>query len=222
MSGYENAPATKYVATHCVCCGRSLVDAPSLESGMGPICRAKYGWDDEVKDMSPRRRRSANKLIAEAAACHRTNPERVVEIATSLKRRGCPRIAEILFDRVVTIELKDVETEWRFRNGGSKQLHAIEVHTPYSQEFLVALKEEVHWQDRQVIDRPATDREKAWDQRQGRKVREWRFSHWEVAATAKDGLIATLIAAFPGHVAKGGKGLFTIPKSKRDAKRAAS
>lgn len=222
MSGYENAPATKFVATHCVCCGKALVDAPSLETGMGPVCRKKYGYNDETAGFSPRRRRNVNKLVQEAAAVFRTDKGRVLEIAQSLKRRKCPRIAEILMSRCVTIELKDVNTEWRFRNGGSKELHAIQVFTPYSREFLHELKERVHWMDRQIIDRPATEREKEWDRRNGRKVREFRFSHWEIAATAKKGLMHTLIASFPGEVAKGGKGLFVIPSEIPSEKREAS
>lgn len=43
MSTYENAPATKLLATACACCGRALVDAVSVETGIGPDCREKYG-----------------------------------------------------------------------------------------------------------------------------------------------------------------------------------
>lgn len=46
MSQYENAPATKMVATHCVCCARPLVDAKSVERGVGPDCAKKYGFED--------------------------------------------------------------------------------------------------------------------------------------------------------------------------------
>lgn len=47
-AGYENAPATKMVATFCACCGKELVDAKSLESGMGPHCRKKHGFNAEL------------------------------------------------------------------------------------------------------------------------------------------------------------------------------
>lgn len=49
---YESAPATKLVATNCACCGRPLVDAVSVETGMGPHCRKKHGFaqaDTEVE-----------------------------------------------------------------------------------------------------------------------------------------------------------------------------
>jgi hypothetical protein len=41
---YESAPATKMLATQCACCGRPLVDAASIEAGMGPICRKQHGY----------------------------------------------------------------------------------------------------------------------------------------------------------------------------------
>lgn len=44
MTTYENAPATKMLATACACCGRPLVDAVSVETGVGPDCRKKHGY----------------------------------------------------------------------------------------------------------------------------------------------------------------------------------
>lgn len=45
MSDYENAPAAAMLATHC-CCGRPLLDAVSVEAGIGPDCRKKHGFDE--------------------------------------------------------------------------------------------------------------------------------------------------------------------------------
>ena len=41
---YENAPSTILLATHCAACNRPLRDAQSVEAGMGPDCREKYGY----------------------------------------------------------------------------------------------------------------------------------------------------------------------------------
>lgn len=41
--GYENSPACKLLATCCAICGKALVDADSVQAGIGPDCRAKYG-----------------------------------------------------------------------------------------------------------------------------------------------------------------------------------
>jgi hypothetical protein len=50
---YETAPATILLATHCACCARPLVDAVSVETGIGPDCRKKHGFaapDAEVDE----------------------------------------------------------------------------------------------------------------------------------------------------------------------------
>lgn len=57
---YENAPATYMLATHCAFCGRPLVDAQSVETGVGPICRSRWMVADRV---SAEARKEGNKLI---------------------------------------------------------------------------------------------------------------------------------------------------------------
>lgn len=42
---YENAPATKMVATRCASCSRPLVDSESVNAGMGPDCRKRHGYN---------------------------------------------------------------------------------------------------------------------------------------------------------------------------------
>ncbi len=44
-AGYQNAPATTMLATHCAACGRPLLDAESVETGMGPDCRRRLSYD---------------------------------------------------------------------------------------------------------------------------------------------------------------------------------
>ncbi len=41
MSDYTQAPATRILATHCCACGLPLLDAESVEQGIGPTCRKK-------------------------------------------------------------------------------------------------------------------------------------------------------------------------------------
>jgi hypothetical protein len=45
MVSYTNAPATKLVATACLICRRPLLDAKSVETGIGPVCRERSGFD---------------------------------------------------------------------------------------------------------------------------------------------------------------------------------
>ena len=58
--GYEQAPATRMLATNCVMCNRPLVDAASVEAGIGPVCRKKYGYAAEITE---EHRCEANKRI---------------------------------------------------------------------------------------------------------------------------------------------------------------
>ena len=37
----------------CSCCGRSLTNALSVQLGIGPICREKYGWVAEIVTEAP-------------------------------------------------------------------------------------------------------------------------------------------------------------------------
>jgi hypothetical protein len=48
MNTYESAPGTQLLATACACCRRPLLDALSVETGMGPICRRKHGFGEQA------------------------------------------------------------------------------------------------------------------------------------------------------------------------------
>lgn len=91
---YENAPATKLLATHCACCNRKLVDATSVETGIGPICRGKVGYQDFDAEL----RAEANKLVYFIAA------ERVgndVDAAVArLREMGFDSLAEKIVERL--------------------------------------------------------------------------------------------------------------------------
>ena len=43
---YESAPATRLLAVSCCCCGRPLLDAVSVQAGVGPVCREKFGYTE--------------------------------------------------------------------------------------------------------------------------------------------------------------------------------
>ena len=87
---YENATATKLLATHCVICGRPLVDATSVELGTGPECRSHN--DAGIPDMT---RESANKLVFEAAvAADQGRIEDVLKYASEIDALGLVTLAE--------------------------------------------------------------------------------------------------------------------------------
>lgn len=58
--GYENLNSTKMLATNCAVCSRPLRDAVSVEMGIGPECREKYGYNACVSEAN---RERANQLI---------------------------------------------------------------------------------------------------------------------------------------------------------------
>lgn len=90
MNDYENAPATKMLATNCVCCGRPLVDARSVELGIGPECRGEI--DGNIAEDT---RKAANKYVFEAAiAAQGGKVEEVLRIADAIDALGLKVLAD--------------------------------------------------------------------------------------------------------------------------------
>lgn len=100
-SGYENAPSTQLLATQCAACGRPLVDAVSVETGMGPECRRKYGYGDANAEG----RAEANALVY-AVAVNQTGLL-VAQAAERLKALGFDKLASKIVDRAVDITITE-------------------------------------------------------------------------------------------------------------------
>lgn len=96
--GYENAPATKLVATHCAVCVRPLVDAKSVETGVGPECRKKYGFDHPC---SPEQRLEANRLVYQIAASQ--DDALSAERCDRLRDLGFVKLAARIMERLATV-----------------------------------------------------------------------------------------------------------------------
>jgi len=47
---YVDSAACRMVATHCACCGRELVDSISVETGVGPECRKRHGYQNPQQE----------------------------------------------------------------------------------------------------------------------------------------------------------------------------
>lgn len=99
---YETAPATKLLATACVACGRPLVDAASVEAGMGPDCRKKYGYAEGPAEG----RGMANRIVAHMAASAPSRGDKIVatQIA-SLADLGFVKLATKLAERFVVVRV---------------------------------------------------------------------------------------------------------------------
>jgi hypothetical protein len=125
---YTEAVATKMLATNCVSCGRPLVDAVSVEVGMGPECR---------KDLFPESidgeaRKEANLIVHQAAIAAQTgHAEKVMELAIKLVEMGFTELggkvarrfkngvvrAEINADIVITVVGGNIQVKTPFRRG---------------------------------------------------------------------------------------------------------
>jgi hypothetical protein len=121
---YENAPATKMLATHCCLCARPLVDAVSVEAGMGPDCRENSGYYAE--GASADARSTVNAIVYRIAAG--MDLAELPAAIETVRSYGFHKLADTLAKRLSTITVED-------RGDGT-----IAVFTPYSPEFVPAVK----------------------------------------------------------------------------------
>jgi hypothetical protein len=115
---YTDAPATKMLATHCAACGRPLVDSASVEAGMGPDCRAKYG----APELDDATRAEANKLVYQIAL-DQTGPT-VATALIQLRQLGCHTLADRITKRlasayaaVITADGTELLVKTRYEEG---------------------------------------------------------------------------------------------------------
>ena len=101
---YENAPGTKMLATHCICCGRPLLDALSVEIGIGPVCRRKSGYEDVDKSFAPENHRVANALIRRLAQ-DQSNFDLLSTTYMELQKLGFDRLADTIGSRLASVKI---------------------------------------------------------------------------------------------------------------------
>ena len=140
---YETAPATILLATHCACCGRPLVDATSVEAGVGPECRRRHGYDDaqgepdwaaaerfvgELADSTRTPREVVNRLV-HRFACSTDRTERS-ELMGAIAALGYTTLARKLATQAAGIV--------KVLPAGDR----LAIETPYRADFVAALKAE--------------------------------------------------------------------------------
>lgn len=155
---YETAKATRLLATNCLCCSRPLLDAQSVEAGIGPHCRKKYGY----KKIDESVRKAANILIHEAARgeCKR---ERRKEIAQELSSMGATEVADKIRSRFLGADLTMKFGAYRFGKGRYERISdGWSLTTPYSPSFNSDMKESVDWKHRSILKDEETGKFKAW------------------------------------------------------------
>lgn len=123
--GYENAPATKLLATKCAVCRRPLVDSVSVNTGMGPDCREKHGFYQEIPEEN---RTQANTLVYKVALG--VQAMELIETCKSLANLGLSRLAHILLDRTADVKIKTMPTDPAL----------LQLDTPYHPDYVQAIK----------------------------------------------------------------------------------
>ena len=121
---YLDAPGTSLLATHCALCGRPLLDAASVESGMGPICRERA-----LKDAPDAGRSEVNAIVSRIAA--RPDAPEVPELVAKVSALGYRKLAEQLSKRLLDARTVTVTTDGT----------TLVVAAPYSEAFGMALRD---------------------------------------------------------------------------------
>lgn len=191
--GYEEAAATKIMATHCCACGKELLDATSVETGMGPVCRKKYGYNADVDENA---RVEANKIVHDLALAVSTDEVGLdtLKLTARLHALGFPKIADIFMFRSTQITVEAGEFEGTM---------CYAVRAPYSPEFNQASWMKGRFGTKVPV---ATSHSK-------RKVFHWLFPH---TPEARRRIFKALLACFPGALAFGPKGPFVVAPPKTD------
>lgn len=149
MSDYTNAPATGLLATHCALCGRSLLDAASVECGMGPTCRERALVGAPAGDRS-----EVNAIVARIAA--QPHAADVPALVARVSALGYGTLASRLTERLAEGRAVTVRDE-----GG-----VYAVAAPFSEAFGAALRELAparRWdREARVWRVPATARRGLW------------------------------------------------------------
>lgn len=203
---YETAPATLLLATHCACCARPLVDATSVETGVGPECRKRHGYADAQGEPNWEAVLQATDDLVAIAELF-PNGLAAAEAAWRLGGLETRRVANLIVHRIATrqqgpdvLRLTNALAALGFAKLAARiaqrvalvriELDAGEylVRTPYTEEGVCQLKS-----------LPRTSRR--WDRAE---------KAWRVCPGAKPLLFAALKRAFAGAIASGPRGLFTL------------
>ena len=124
---YQDSRACKMLATQCVICGRPLVDAISVERGIGPECYDKCRNGDNA-GISPDVQKIANEHVFNAAlACQAGEVSRVLEYAELIRQLGLDKLADKVARRfrnadrnteiLITVEDGMLRVDTPFRRG---------------------------------------------------------------------------------------------------------
>lgn len=192
---YADSPSAKLVATNCACCARPLVNAPSVESGMGEHCRKKHGY--AAPDVS-----EADWFAVERALA----PHLAALALPEDWRTSSRRAANLLVHRIA------VEQDGELAVACANAVRALGYHTLAGR--VAERMARVHvWEEGTdlLIQAPKSDElrrlpRRRWDP----SVRATRVPL--VGTLARGVVFEVLKLAYPGQLVSGPKGLFVLPK----------
>jgi hypothetical protein len=119
MSSYENAPATRMLATHCAYCRHPLLDAKSVEIGIGPDCRKKHGYNAAIEALTEADRAEANRLVHWVACA--TDGMAILATECQLRLLGFNKLADIIVERCAAVRVR------------AREVGLLSVATPYNE-----------------------------------------------------------------------------------------
>lgn len=115
MSGYQSAPATARLATRCCICARPLLDAVSVERGIGPECRKKHLRG--THQLPEAIRAEGNRIIAQAALdAEDFDVPAIINHATRLRELGFATVADKMMARFIDISIEDKDGKLHVRH----------------------------------------------------------------------------------------------------------
>lgn len=134
---YENAPATKMLATHCVVCRRPLLDAASVELGIGPECRNRSGV--RAAQVSEEAHQRANQITH--AISLGVPFQELRAMLVELNMLGFQQLASLISDRGASIKVTydggNLIVDSPFTEGSLATIRAIPGRRPVYEEVRV-------------------------------------------------------------------------------------
>lgn len=195
--GHESAPATNLVATNCCVCGRPLLDASSLASGIGPVCAKKTGYGRE--ELPADVRAEANLLVYELAKFGKD--VRAIERLVRLRELGFGALVERVEERLAPL----VEIKTGLYGGADARVYATFPKVDDGRAF-----------DALVADLRRVPGRR-WEEVPGVGKRN-TFPRTREASEAFRGVLGR---HFPGRVVSGLKGLYVVDAPAKDEASAA-
>jgi hypothetical protein len=185
--GYEQATATKMLATHCCVCGRPLRDVASVEAGIGPVCAERL-----------------HVMTADLPAGVKAEVSRLVNLASQA------------FSRTELAAMLDIAGKIAALGAATVALKIVEATVPDAVSIMpVTITEAGRTFDVYSLSGPYVDGTGAALRAAGVRGARYANKSWTVPRTADNrrALYAATITLYPGAPLVTPKGVSRVPKT---------